>query len=82
MDRFFRVLDQTELDPTCTNNLKDVDFFRILENFILESIFPNTTTFIKWQLHIFIFQFEKYLNLKLLIGKNQPDERNHLVRRI
>ena len=40
MDRFVRVLGQTELDPTrtCTNDLKGVDFFRILENFILETI--------------------------------------------
>ena len=82
MDRFVRVLGQTELDPTRTNDLRGVAFFRILENFILETIRPNTTTLTKRQLHIFILQFKKYLDFKPLIGENQLDERNHLVRRI
>lgn len=82
MDRFVRVLGQTELDPTRTNDLKGVDFFRILENFILETILPNTTMLTKRQLHIFILEFQKYLNFKPLMGKTQVDEQDHLARRI
>lgn len=82
MDRFVRVLGQTELDPTRTNNLKGADFFRILENFHLETILPNSTNLTKRQINIFLLRFRKYLDSKPLMKKNQREEREHLVRRV
>lgn len=82
MDRFVRVLGQTELDPTRTNDLKEVEFFRILENFKLETLFPDTTNLTKRQLRQFIFQFEKYLGSKPSVDEDEQDEHAHLVRRL
>lgn len=81
MDRFVRVLGQ-KLDPNCTNDLKGVDLFRILENFIVKTVCPDTTNLTKRQLHLFILRFEKYLGLKPLVDKDKHDERDHLVRRL
>jgi hypothetical protein len=38
MDRFVDVLRQIELNPSRTNDVMGVDFFRLLENFILEAL--------------------------------------------
>lgn len=82
MDCFVRVLGQTELNPTPTNDLKGVKFFRILEKFIQGTILPNSNTLTKRQMNIFICQFQKYLKSKLFVGKNQHNKRDHLVRRV
>lgn len=70
----------------CTNDLKGVDsFFRILENFILETILPNSTTLTKRHVYIFLLRFQKYLDSsKPCDGKktNVMSERDHLVRRV
>ena len=81
MDRFVDVLGETELDPTRTNDLKSVDFFRILENFILETLRINTNDLSKIQLRQFVLQFEKYLQIAPFDDKNEHDERAHLVKR-
>lgn len=81
MDRFVNVLKETELDPTRTNDLKLVDFFRILENFILETLSVNNANLTKIQLRQFVLQFDKYLRLAPLVDKSEQDEQAHLVRR-
>lgn len=57
-----------------------VDFFRILENFILETLYININNFSKIQLWQFVLQFEKYLQIALFDDKNKQDEQAHLIR--
>lgn len=82
MDRFVRVLGQTEFDTIRSNDLQGMSFFRILENFIVETVFPDSTNLTKRQLHLFILRFKKYLSLKPAIVKDEHDEQDHLVGRL
>ena len=81
MDRFLDVLGQTELDPSRTNDSKNIDFFQILENFIrgiLTSSYPGLS---KLQLHHFTLALESYMLLKPGVNSKDQTEQGHLKRR-
>lgn len=59
------VLAQTELNPSKTNDLKGVDFFRILENFIKECRGPPSAGLTTAQLHRFVDVLEVYAASKV-----------------
>ncbi len=65
MNRFSRVLRQKELDFSRTNDSKSVDFFQILENFILESLGLSTSELTRAQLHEYLLAIENYLQLTI-----------------
>lgn len=83
MDRFVDVLGQTELDPSRTNDLKGVDFFRILENFISEALDPSSAGLTRAQLHRFVLVLEKYAALRFEPHGRWRDrsESEHMKRR-
>lgn len=61
MSQFLRVLGQIELDPSRTNDEKNVDFFQFLENFIGETLQTSKPELSKRQLNKFVFTLENYL---------------------
>ena len=83
MDRFVSVLGQIELDPSRTNDLKGVDFFRILENFIREALNSSSGGVTRSQLYRFVLELEKYTGLKVEAHKRLRDraENEHIKRR-
>jgi hypothetical protein len=64
MDRFVDVLGQTELNSSRTSDFKNVDIFRILENFIRETLRPWSAGLTRAQLYRFVFVLEKYAALR------------------
>ncbi len=83
MDRFVDVLGQVELDPSRTNDLKGVDFFRILENFMREALDSSSAGLTRAQLHRFVFMLEKYAALRFEANGRPRDraESEHMKRR-
>lgn len=83
MDRFVDVLRQIELDPSRTNDVMGVDFFRLLENFILEALGPESAGLTRAQLERFVPVLEKYVNQKFGadIGVEDRAEGAHMDRR-
>lgn len=77
------VLGQTELDPSRTNDLKGVDFFRILENFIRETLESSSPGLTKAQLRRFVLVLEQYLALKMDVQSRPKHdaESDHMKRR-
>ncbi len=82
MNRFLRVLGQTELDLSRTNDSKSVDFFQILENFILESLGASTPDLTRAQLHKYVLALENYLQLTIPAKSSNWDDQAHLNRRV
>lgn len=83
MDRFVDMLGQIELDPSRTNGLKGVDFFRILENFIGEALDPSWAGLTRAQLRRFVLVLEKYTGLRFKAHGRSGDhgESEHMERR-
>jgi hypothetical protein len=79
MDRFVDVLRQTELDPSRTNDVKGADFFRLLENFILEALSLSSAGLMRAQLERFVLSLEKYINQKF--DTEDRTEAAHMNRR-
>ncbi len=65
MNQFFYILRQTELDLERTNNLKNIDFFQISENFILESLRALTPDLTRANFHKYLLALKNYLQLTL-----------------
>ncbi len=82
MNRFLRVLGQTELDLSRTIDSKSVDFFQILENFILESLGTSTPDLTRTQLHKYLLTLENYLQLTIPAKSSNWDDQAHLNRRV
>jgi len=83
MDRFVDVLRQIELDPSRTNDVIGVDFFRLLENFILEALDSSSAGLTRAQLERFVLVLEKYANQEFgaNIGLEDRTEGAHMDRR-
>jgi hypothetical protein len=84
MDRFLEVLRVLEMDPSKTNDLKAVDCFNILLNFILECLGPSKGELTKAQLSRFILVLEKYVHQDIKANKGGLDytgEKEHMTRR-
>lgn len=81
MDRFLSVLSQTEMDPSRTNDLKSVDFFRILENFVEEVFAFSADLLSRRHLQRFILVLEEYVGLKPPSQPKYSLEDEHLKRR-
>lgn len=82
MNRFLRVLGQTESDLSRTNDSKGVDFFQILENFMIESLGSSTPELTRSQLHKYVLALENYLQLTPPAKSSNWDEQAHLNRRV
>lgn len=80
MDRFLDVLGQTEM-ASRTNDLKGIDFFRILENFIDEALTFSADLISKKHFQKFVLAMEDYLKLKLVSQSRNFEENEHLKRR-
>lgn len=59
MSQFLRVLGQIEVDPSRTNDEKNVDFFQFLENFIGETLKTSKPELTKRKLNKFVVTLEK-----------------------
>lgn len=81
MYRFLKVLCQTEMDPNLTNTSKAVDFFYILENFMLETLSPSSHNLTKTQLYWLIIELKEYLQLTPSNHTKDQQEYSHLKRR-
>lgn len=81
MSQFLRVLGQIELDPSRTNNEKNVDFFQFLENFIGETLQTSKPELSKRQLNKFVVTLENYLELELPVEVEDDNEEEHFQRR-
>ena len=77
------VLGHIELDPSRTNDVKGVDFFHILENYIRESLESSSTALTRAQLHRFVLRLEEYANQRIKASPRSNDhaESKHLSRR-
>lgn len=82
MNRFLRVLGQTELDLSRTNDSKGVDFFPILEIFMLETLGASTLDLTRVQLHKYVLALENCLELAPPTKSSNRDEQAHLDRRV
>jgi hypothetical protein len=65
MNRFLEVLMEIERDPAKTNDLKSVDVFRILENFINEALTDFAAGLTEAQLCQFVLVLESYSRQEL-----------------
>ncbi len=65
INRFLRVLGQTKLDLSRLNDSKSVDFFQILENFLLESLGASTPDLTRAQFHKYLLALENFLRLTI-----------------
>jgi hypothetical protein len=83
MDRFVDILRQIELDPSRTNDVKGVELFRLLENFILEALGSSSAGLTRAQLEQFVLVLEKYANQKFEadVGVGDRAEGAHMARR-
>ena len=83
MDRFVDVLRQIELDPSRTNDVKGVELFRLLENFILEALGSSSAGLTRAQLEQFVLVLEKYANqiFEADVGVRDRAEGAHMGRR-
>jgi hypothetical protein len=81
MDRFVDVLRQIELNPSRTNDVMGVDFFRLLENFILEALDSSSAGLTRAQLEQFVLVLEKYANQKFGADIGVEDRAAHMDRR-
>lgn len=81
MDRFLSVLCDTEKDMTRTNDLKGVDVFRILENFIDEILTFSTDLLSKKQFQQFLLVLEDYVGSKYSSQPKYSEENKHLKKR-
>ena len=82
MNRFLRILEQTELDLSRTNDPKGVDFFQILENFMLKTLGASNLDLTRVQLHKYVLALENYLQLTPPAKSSNRDEQVHLNRRV
>ena len=81
MDRFLEVLGQKELDPSRTKDLKILDLFQRLENFIKEALSLSLPGLTKTQLHQFVLNLEKYILLEPQLRSEDWTENAHMERR-
>jgi hypothetical protein len=83
MDRFVEVLQQIELDPSRTNDVKGVEIFRLLENFISEVLGASSAGLTRTQLEQLVLVLDKYAKQKFEadVGVRDRAEAAHMDRR-